>query len=183
MLDWLLGRPSVDPGEREAALAYLRQELRLAIVQSRGAEAYNAVVAAHGGDALTIATVAAKGQGIARLVAAAHDMARCYRDVATHHSGIAAPDVAVECFGAHELLYISYRRWGETIEAATRSLEAGLEPVLHSVAHAQSQLVEDRRRAEREREKLVRRIRLTSSQFHDMYTKAVQSVTDQAGQT
>jgi len=154
-LQRLLGWEAEVPAEqREALLAYLNEEWRIAAFQDLEAERYNNEATKYGGAGPGSAAFAKMITAARRLNASAIELDR-------RHSALQPiPDQASGAYFAWQATYMAYGEWASTILASCEAYEEDVMPDVARVQRLFSQMEKCRERAQNEEGKLIRRLKL-----------------------
>ncbi|MBI2913470.1 MAG: hypothetical protein HYY03_06080 [Chloroflexi bacterium] len=163
-------RGRLDPAAKAALLAYLKAEVELAVVQTKGSEEYNRAVAAMLASA---PDAPEQDAAIRNLVEATSQYLELLNSIATSHTLTQAPPEAAEAFLAHELLYRSYVHWCENRLLTLSSAGYLTKAQLALVSAGDKAFMRDKKAADRAKGKLLRTIGVTPHDLIAMMQEAM----------
>ena len=175
MLSRLFGtRKSLAPHEREAIMGYYLRETQLAAFQTAEADRYNTTVLQHGSNL-------ASPQSVAQLLEASRRLALSAGEVVNRHTNIGpVPDSAAASYARWHVVYLRYQEWAEAGHSAIEAISKGLTPNVQRVGQLLSAAETMRQSAEREDEKLLRPIGITTRDLQRIYATGQPSSDDQS---
>jgi hypothetical protein len=151
LLGWQVEIPAE---EREALLAYLKEEWKIAGFQDLEAERYN-------NDAAKYGNANPGTAAFAKMIAAAKRLSRAATELDRRHSTLGPiPDEASSTYVAWQVMYMAYEEWASTILATCQAYEAGVMPNAARIQQLFDQMEKCRERAQNEEGKLARRLKV-----------------------
>ena len=170
-MGFLFGKPKIEDYELQKCLAYLEEEWKIRAFQEKEVDLYNKALVGCSKEISTDSTAAKE------VYRAAKRLVQSTREILRRRGKLTSiPDTASAMYSAWQLTYSDYSAWTETQPDVVEAVANGLEPNREHVRKLLLQAEKSRREAEKEEEKLLKRLKLSGDEAKKLFRKALDTV-------
>ena len=170
-MGFLFGKPKIEDYELQKCLAYLEKEWEIRAFQGKEVDLYNKALVEYSKEISTDSTAAKE------VYRAAKRLVQSAREILKRRGKVTSiPDTASAMYSAWQLAYSDYSAWTETQPGVVEAVANGLEPNSEHVQKLLLQTEKSRREAEKEEEKLLKRLKLSGDEAKKLFRKALDIV-------